>query len=808
MRRLILLVVLAVLAYPAGAGTRVTVEQLDQKLTAALAARKPDAEIARQIANWDLSERLTGASLERLKARLAPGAQTAQALALLADRSAFLDPPVAELPGATAPDGAAQQRMLDAARNYVAQTLPRLPDFLATRTINRYDDSPQALKKGAWPVRAGLHLVGTSSREISVRNEREGQAVKQGSAASQEQSGLSSWGEFGFLPAVILTDTVKGKVTWSHWEQMAAGPAAVFHYAVPRSASHYEIIETVPHGPRVSFLGQHANTSTVRTAPAYHGSLWVDPATGVILRISIETDENGSDQFRRVAVMVQYAPVQIGDRTFICPARSLALDLGISDVNSSLGDAPTEWLNIASYSGYHRFVSTTRILADTPETRPGRPESASELPQVIFPEPNETASAIEKTTLHQSGLPPSSSLLESPTESTPTAPASAVPAPIVPASTVAPPTESTPAVSAARANEPQTTVITLQVNVNKVLVPVVVRDKPGRAVDGLKAEDFQVFDNDKPHPISALTVEKREVVKSRTESNAGSSGQQAIAPNETPQQPASPRFIVFLFDDLHLSNEDLTHVQNATAAMLDSALAPSDLAAVVSTSGITNSGFTRDHSKLRDAIMGLRTRALYRNDAAGMTSIGLEPNAGINKLPDRSTAITSDKVVAEQDRRVTLASIAEFVRRMSSLPGQRELILVSPGFAIPFDAPEARDAESRVMNLAAESNVTVSTLNARGVFVSGPSPTPAEENVLAELAYGTGGEFFHGSNDFDAGFEALTDAPEIVYLLELSTVGVKPDGNYHRLKVKVDLGGMQLEARRGYFMPLPEKAKH
>ena len=49
--------------------------------------------------------------------------------------------------------------MLDAARNYVAQTLPRLPDFLATRTINRYDDSPQALKKGAWPVRAGLHLV-------------------------------------------------------------------------------------------------------------------------------------------------------------------------------------------------------------------------------------------------------------------------------------------------------------------------------------------------------------------------------------------------------------------------------------------------------------------------------------------------------------------------------------------------------------------------------------------------------------------------------------------------------------------------
>jgi VWFA-related protein len=162
-------------------------------------------------------------------------------------------------------------------------------------------------------------------------------------------------------------------------------------------------------------------------------------------------------------------------------------------------------------------------------------------------------------------------------------------------------------------------------------------------------------------------------------------------------------------------------------------------------------------------------------------------------------------MVAEQDRCVTFASIAEFVRRMSSLPGQRELILVSPGFALPLDDPQARDAESRVISLAAESNVTISALNARGVFVSGPSPSPAEENVLAELAYGAGGEFFHGSNDFDAGFKALTEAPEIVYLLELSSGGVKPDGIYHRLKVKVDRGGVQLEARRGYSIPKAEK---
>jgi hypothetical protein len=148
LRQLILLVTLAAFAHPAEAGTRVTVAQLDQALTAALAAHNPDAEIAGQISSLELTERLTEASLNKLNIRLAQDALAAQALALLADRSVFLDPPVAELPGTAAPDGAARQRMLDAARNYVAQTLPRLPDFLATRTIKRYDDSPQATQEG------------------------------------------------------------------------------------------------------------------------------------------------------------------------------------------------------------------------------------------------------------------------------------------------------------------------------------------------------------------------------------------------------------------------------------------------------------------------------------------------------------------------------------------------------------------------------------------------------------------------------------------------------------------------------------
>src|SRR5271156_980290 len=167
-RRLILLVLLASLTSMAGASKHVTVAQLEQALTAAHAAHRPDADIARQIGSLELSERLTEAALNRLTAYLDSDSQATLALQLLADQSAFLDPPASELPSTAAPDDAAQQRMIEAARSYVAQTVPQLPNLFATRTTNRYDDRPQEIKKGGWPARAGLHLVNNSSREISL----------------------------------------------------------------------------------------------------------------------------------------------------------------------------------------------------------------------------------------------------------------------------------------------------------------------------------------------------------------------------------------------------------------------------------------------------------------------------------------------------------------------------------------------------------------------------------------------------------------------------------------------------------------
>jgi VWFA-related protein len=183
-------------------------------------------------------------------------------------------------------------------------------------------------------------------------------------------------------------------------------------------------------------------------------------------------------------------------------------------------------------------------------------------------------------------------------------------------------------------------------------------------------------------------------------------------------------------------------------------------------------------------------------------------------------------MVGELDVQSTYAALREYVRRAAALPGQRMMILVSPGFL--NIAPESMTQESQLIDFAAQSNVTISSLDARGLYTteisaSEQSPGSARilqlksdyrrssgtmaENPMEEMADGTGGTYFHNSNDLEAGFQRLTEMPQCVYLLELPLDKVKPNSGYHRLKVKVPGDGLQVTYRRGYFLPKPEKKK-
>jgi len=135
MKRLAMLLVLLTLAAPAwSTPKKATIDQLKDLLTSLQKANKTDQETATAIKQVDLTEELTGSTMQSLGS-LIPGPLSTEQIYVLQARSALLPPPPAELPADTALDPAAQQALLAKAQDYVSKAFSQLPSLTASRTL-------------------------------------------------------------------------------------------------------------------------------------------------------------------------------------------------------------------------------------------------------------------------------------------------------------------------------------------------------------------------------------------------------------------------------------------------------------------------------------------------------------------------------------------------------------------------------------------------------------------------------------------------------------------------------------------------
>jgi hypothetical protein len=351
---------------------------------------KRDADMAREISDLELTERLSDAGVVAWQAN-SNGAKSRAALVALADASLFLDPPAADVAADDAPDLRAQRRMAALAVDYVNTTMRTLPNLFATRTTIRYEETPEHFDETG-RHRIGyepLHQVGTAKETVLYRDGREiVQAVDKRRKHDVRAEGLTDKGTFGpTLGAVIDAAAAPGGLTWSRWEKSTAGLRAVFRYAIAEGSSRFQVSYCcLPYGD---------GTSAFHKLTGYHGEIAIDPESGAILRLTLISDlrpdlqlyraderveyspaEIGGMPLIRSDTLIEYGPVSIGGKTYICPLKSVSISrsrtikilTGLPGEFRTFGPFAT-FLNDVSFGEYHAFRGEPRILPGfTPES--------------------------------------------------------------------------------------------------------------------------------------------------------------------------------------------------------------------------------------------------------------------------------------------------------------------------------------------------------------------------------------------------------------------------------------------------------
>jgi len=359
---------------PARAVEKVAVEQLEQTL-AALHGKK-DQDAAKRLGGMELSERLSSARLEKMQAEL-PGEKSRMALLVLADASAFLQLPAAEIPATAPPDLATQKLILSKAAENLVSAIHKLPDFFARETTTRFHDLKVSyVYPGSAPVfveHQAFQPLDSFSDTVSYRDGKEVEepSETQAKAKPKPKQGLVNSGVFGQLQRLVITDIYMGKMKWSHWEERATGPIAVFQYSIPKEKSTYVVnycCVGLPNQPRHDF----------QSVPAFHGEIAIDPSTGAVYRLVIITEMSPSDPIFQAELMVEYESVEIGGESYVCPHKSVTITTAVYPaVRQTCEAADTCFvsdsampkdtaINDTEYdsASYHVFRSEARIVPE------------------------------------------------------------------------------------------------------------------------------------------------------------------------------------------------------------------------------------------------------------------------------------------------------------------------------------------------------------------------------------------------------------------------------------------------------------
>ena len=387
----------------------------------------------------------------------------------------------------------------------------------------------------------------------------------------------------------------------------------------------------------------------------------------------------------------------------------------------------------------------------------------------------------------------------------------------------------------------------IRVQTNVVQVPVVVRDAHGKAVAGLKKSDFQLFDDGHQVELASFSVEN-----SAAAPVLGPQAPQVIdarlptAPAISPMNPLPPpaRYIALFFDDLTMRTPELVMARKAAESFVGTSLKPGDKIGIFTTSTQDTLNFTENVPELLKTLGQLVSHRRKAGDGtcpmtpyqASLVTKNFDTHSdaldlglrltGCGKDPQALTNTAREMVgQAEQLAQETMGILTDVIHYLGRMPGHHMLVLASSGFLT--ETLQAK--QDALINEALSANVIINSIDAKGLVAEIPgydednqpiklppgkwlalfdefktANREVQNDPLAILAEGTGGHFYHNSNDLGAGLKDMATAPDVSYVLTFSPGDLKRNSAAHSLKVKLaDSHGLTISARRGYLAPNP-----
>jgi VWFA-related protein len=331
--------------------------------------------------------------------------------------------------------------------------------------------------------------------------------------------------------------------------------------------------------------------------------------------------------------------------------------------------------------------------------------------------------------------------------------------------------------------------------INLVEVDVVVTDRDGKPVRGLRREDFEVFEDGKPvDVVTFLAVDLPLAHVDSTIPPADRSGT-AIRSND---QPEDGRVMLIVLDDYHVRfDAGYAERTRAIARKLVERLGPSDQAAVIATSGrsSTQAEFTDDKARLIDAI-----------DAFFPQS---EQSASAITVRDSMQRALGEPIgggfdyVKEIKARWSMDTLSNAAKALAEIPDRRKaMLLVSEGLPVSVEqiisnpnAAGASDAMRDFILTAQRSNVAVYPVDPCGL--SNECSLDAQQN-LRTLAEATGGFAVVNTNTAQDSVERIVAENGTYYLLGYSSPAAPNDGRRHRISVRTRAPDVEVRARNGY----------